>query len=200
MRQHTWLSIFLRESISLFLIIPVLSIAVPLTASTAAPPAATPIRVVDTYGNLPLHFEANQGQTDSQVQFLARSGGSTEAFVTQLNPLGNGLVDSTYLGGSSNEFGLGIAVDGLPTPNAYVTGFAASTDFPTTTGAFQTTFGGGPGDAFMTKITDIVLPPPPTAAKVTGGGSIDVIGGLAPLASSCNARPRQARSAGTYSM
>ena len=37
---------------------------------------------------------------------------------------------STYLGGNGNETGYGIAVDGAG--NAYVTGFTASTNFPTT--------------------------------------------------------------------
>jgi hypothetical protein len=41
--------------------------------------------------------------------------------------------------------------------NAYVTGITQSTNFPTTTGAFQTTYGGGAYDAFVAKITDIVL-------------------------------------------
>ena len=46
-----------------------------------------------------------------------------------------GLVYSTYLGGSSSEAGLGIAVDAaLPSPNAYVTGVTSSTNFPTTIG------------------------------------------------------------------
>src|SRR5206468_3186724 len=36
--------------------------------------------------------------------------------------------------------------------NAYVAGFTSSTDFPTTPGAAQTTFGGGVEDAFVTKL------------------------------------------------
>src|SRR6267378_2499713 len=52
-----------------------------------------------------------------------------------------------------------------------------STNFPTTPGAFQTTKAGG-NDAFVAKITDVVLPPPPTVGKVTGGGTIDVTGGI----------------------
>ena len=50
------------------------------------------------------------------------------------------LVYSTYLGGSSYDEGYGIAVD--TSGNAYVTGITNSSDFPTTAGAFQTTFGG----------------------------------------------------------
>ena len=45
--------------------------------------------------------------------------------------------------------GYGIAVD--TAGNAYVTGYTDSTNFPTTPGAFQTTYGGG-DDAFVTKL------------------------------------------------
>ena len=39
--------------------------------------AASQARVSETYGKLPLYFEANQGQTDPQARFLARGGGQT---------------------------------------------------------------------------------------------------------------------------
>src|ERR1035437_6033922 len=45
-------------------------------------------RIVEAYGKLPLSFEANQGQTDSDVKFLSRGGGyslfltSTEAVLS----------------------------------------------------------------------------------------------------------------------
>jgi beta-propeller repeat-containing protein len=107
------------------------------------------------------------------------SGGGTDAFVTKVNPLGTGLDYSTYLGGSGNDYGSGIALDSLPTPNTYVTGYTNSTNFPTTSGAFQTAFGGGSLDAFVTKISEAVVPPPPTVGKVTGGGTVDVTGGIA---------------------
>jgi hypothetical protein len=58
------------------------------------------------------------------------------AFVTKLNPTGSALVYSTYLGGSDYDQASGIAVD--PWGNAYVTGVTASSNFPTTSGAFQT--------------------------------------------------------------
>ena len=103
-------------------------------------------------------------------------GGSSDAFVTKLTTTGSALVYSTYLGGSGFDEGTGIAVDSLPTPNAYVVGFTSSTNFPTTMGAFQTTFGGGTSDAFVAKITEAALPPPPTVGKVTGGGTVDVPG------------------------
>jgi hypothetical protein len=72
------------------------------------------------------------------------------AFVTKLDPTGSGLVYSTYLGGSANEAGAGIAVDGAG--SVHVTGFTDSTDFPTTADAIQMVLGGGFTDAFVTKL------------------------------------------------
>src|SRR5439155_1398305 len=37
--------------------------------------AATDARVSESYGKLPLHFEANRGQTDKDVRFLSRGAG-----------------------------------------------------------------------------------------------------------------------------
>src|SRR5206468_3298525 len=59
------------------------------------------------------------------------------------------LVYSTYLGGSGEDVGRGIAVDS--SGNAYVTGGTISADFPTTTGALQTGFRGN-RDAFVAKL------------------------------------------------
>jgi hypothetical protein len=70
------------------------------------------------------------------------------AFVAKLNSTGSALVYSTYLGGSDSDSGLGIAVDS--SGSAYVTGFTASTDFPTVD-PLQATYGGGSSDAFVTE-------------------------------------------------
>ena len=76
--------------------------------------------------------------------------GSMDAFVTKLSASGNALAYSTYLGTTGSESGLGIAVDA--SGSAYVAGFTSSASFPTTAGAFDTTFGGS-GDAFVTKLS-----------------------------------------------
>ncbi len=87
--------------------------------------------------------------TSSPIQ-SANAGGTSDAFVTKLSPTGCALIYSTYLGGSSIDQGNAVAVDGAG--NAFVTGFTASSSFPTTN-AFQPTRGGFFGrDAFVTKI------------------------------------------------
>ncbi len=83
-----------------------------------------------------------------------------DAFVSKLNSSGSALVYSTYLGGSGEDSGFAIKIDS--TGAAYVAGETDSSNFPTTAGAFQTTFGGGSagcvntgvtcGDAFVTKV------------------------------------------------
>ncbi len=70
--------------------------------------------------------------------------------MTKFNPTGSGLVYSTYLGGNNLDVGYGIAVDG--SGKAYVTGYTQSTNFPTTSGAYQGAFGGGYHDAFVTEL------------------------------------------------
>ncbi len=80
-------------------------------------------------------------------------GGSFDAFVAKLNPAGSALGYSTYLGGTGQDGGNGIAVDSGG--NAYVTGVTASTDFPVTPGALQTVCNSGcspHGDAFVAKL------------------------------------------------
>jgi Beta-propeller repeat len=99
--------------------------------------------------------------------------GTSDAFVTKLDPLGSMLADSTYLGGSTFLFlesGSGIALDSAGA--AYITGFTDATDFPTTAGAFDTSFSGGEErDAFITKLS--FGPPPSTPqCKVTNDGQI----------------------------
>lgn len=76
---------------------------------------------------------------------------SFDGFITKLNPTGTALVYSTFLGGSMAEQIFSIVVDSAG--SAYVLGdFTASLDFPTTPGAFQTTYGGGAYDTFVTKL------------------------------------------------
>jgi Beta-propeller repeat len=76
------------------------------------------------------------------------SRGGSDAFVSKLNADATALIYSTYLGGSANDFGNGIAVDSAG--NAYVAGTAYSTDLAVTPGAFQT----GSASVTLFKTTD----------------------------------------------
>jgi hypothetical protein len=81
-------------------------------------------------------------------------GGARDAFVAAFNPDGASLLYATYLGGSGDEYGYGIAVDGAG--NAYVTGYTPSHDFPTVD-PLQAAIGddpthGGRGDAFIAEV------------------------------------------------
>jgi uncharacterized repeat protein (TIGR01451 family) len=77
------------------------------------------------------------------------SAGGVDVFVAKLNATGNALLYSTYVGGSGDDFGTGIAVDS--TGAAYVTGYTDSTDFPATAGVIRTV-NTGLHDAFVFKV------------------------------------------------
>jgi uncharacterized repeat protein (TIGR01451 family) len=127
------------------------------------------------------------GYTESQDSYPVTTGafqrnGSFDAFVTKLNPQGSGLVYSTYLGGAGDvDRGWGIKVDAAG--NAYVVGDTKSSDFPTVN-AIQSAYGGGLGDAFVSKLS-------PTGSSLVystflGGNLTDMGRGIA-LDSSANA-------------
>jgi len=75
-----------------------------------------------------------------------------DAFVTKVSPLGSALVYSTYLGGSGEDYGNAITLDG--SGSAYITGETLSSDFHTTPGAYDTTIDGSYSDSFVTKISE----------------------------------------------
>jgi RHS repeat-associated protein len=77
--------------------------------------------------------------------------GGWDVFVAKLNPAGNQLLYSTFLTGTGDDFGHGIAIDS--SLNAYVTGTTSSTDFPVSPGAYDTTFNGGQADFFVFKLS-----------------------------------------------
>src|SRR6266540_3998985 len=99
------------------------------------------------------------GQTDStEASFpvlvgpdLTFNGGSADAFVAKVNAAGTAVVYAGYIGGSGEDRGTGIAVDGAG--NAYVTGDTSSTQatFPVLVGP-DLTFNGGLFDAFVAKV------------------------------------------------
>lgn len=77
-------------------------------------------------------------------------GGGYDAFVSRLNSTLSTLNYSTYLGGGDGDYGHGLAINGAG--DVYVTGYTASSNFPTTTGAYDETFN-GVYDAFVSKLS-----------------------------------------------
>jgi len=88
------------------------------------------------------------GSTDFPQTYGTNPAG-TDAFVTKLNPNGNGVAYSAFLSGSATDSAEGLAVDG--NGNAYVTGWTGSNDFPVSWIAYDKTYN-GLNDAFVTKI------------------------------------------------
>ncbi|MFC2173145.1 SBBP repeat-containing protein [Acidobacteriota bacterium] len=80
--------------------------------------------------------------------FQGSNSGLTDAFVTKVNPAGTGLVFSTYLGGTGDDFAQGVAVD-VSSSDIYVVGRTRSPNFPTFA-AFQGTLRGAE-DGFVSK-------------------------------------------------
>jgi len=128
---------------------------------------------VDAYGNAYITGETASIDFPKTNSPTAGFGGGTDVFVTKLNPLG-AIVYSTYFGGSGNDTGRRIAVD--RDGNAYITGYTASTNFPTVQ-AFQTNYGGGKYDCFLAKLD-------PSGSSLIystylGGSGSEAAGGIA---------------------
>jgi hypothetical protein len=112
--------------------------------------ASTTGIVLDAAGNAYVIGGAGTDFPTTPGAFQTTCGGEVDAFVSKLNAAGSALLYSTCLGGSGDDFASGVAIDS--SGNAYVTGYTYSSDFPTTPGAFQITFGGGLADAFVSKL------------------------------------------------
>lgn len=104
--------------------------------------------VVDSAGNAYIAGSTYSKNFPTVDPLQASLGSIPDAFVAKLNPAGNALVYSTYLGGRDSEAAAGIAVDGEG--NAYVAGSTKSADFPTVD-PFQPRLRGG-SDAFVAKL------------------------------------------------
>jgi len=94
------------------------------------------------------------GQTSSSNlpvlgAFQPALAGQANAFVSKLNPNGNGLLFSTYLGGSGNDGAFKIAYWGT---NAFVTGQTTSPNFPVVNAPQPNLGAAGAVNAFVTKV------------------------------------------------
>jgi len=104
---------------------------------------------VDASGNAYVTGRTSSTNFPTANALQSTLAGEGNAFVAKINATGSALVYSTYLGGTDYDSGNGIALDA--SGNAYVTGAASSTNFPTTADAFQTAIAGSE-NAFISKI------------------------------------------------
>ena len=103
---------------------------------------------VDTSGNAYVTGGTMSTDFPTASPIQPAYGGRGDAFVTKLNAAGNALVYSTYLGGTGDDLGTGVAADA--SGNAYVTGQTLSDDFPTVSPIQPAR--GGDRDVFLTKL------------------------------------------------
>jgi len=104
---------------------------------------------VDSSGNAYVTGQTSSTNFPTVGSLQAANSGNSDAFVAKLNAAGSALVYSTYLGGSSSDWGTGIAGDS--SGNVYITGYTYSTNFPTAS-PLQATKVGFDNDAFVAKL------------------------------------------------
>lgn len=102
---------------------------------------------VDPFGNAYVTGVTASTNFPLKNAIQADNRGGNEAFITKLNPQGSAFVYSTYLGGSGDDRGSGLAVDSAGT--AYVAGATASADFNI---QFPLVAYGGGTDVFVAKV------------------------------------------------
>ncbi len=89
-------------------------------------------------------FGAGYPTTTGAYQInYANSSGGTDIAITKYNNTGTQRIYSTYLGGSLDELPHSMIVNSAD--ELFIYGTTASSDFPTTSSAFQTNFNGGAG-------------------------------------------------------
>lgn len=96
--------------------------------------------------------------------------GVNETVVFRLDPTLSLLLYATYLGGSGADRCGDVCYDPA-TGRITVLGYTASTDYPTTPGAFQTSYGGGAADAVVVQLDPSVAPASQLVYATYLGGS-----------------------------
>lgn len=109
---------------------------------------------VDANGNVYIIGVTTSYDFPTKKPFDGILNGTTDVFISKLSPStggANSLIFSTYLGGTQNDLGSGIALDS--DNNIYITGNTNSPNYPLAY-PYDSTYNGGLfGDAFVTKIS-----------------------------------------------
>ena len=105
---------------------------------------------VDAAGNAYVSGGAGSLNFPTTAGAFDRTSDGSDAFLTKLNPAGSAAVYSTVLGGTDGDGAGGVAADA--SGNAWLTGTTASTNFPVTANAADSSFNGGAVDAFVSEL------------------------------------------------
>lgn len=139
---------------------------------------------VDSAGTI--YVAGSTNSTDFPVVPIGTSAktGAENIFISKINPTPptgtSGLIYSAYVGGSGTDVLAGVAVDAGS--NIYLAGSTTSTDFPTTSNAFQTNLTGFPAvsHGFVTKLgLGLNSIYGPTYSSYLAGNGTDTVTGLA---------------------
>ncbi len=109
--------------------------------------------------------------TTSDAFDQSYNGGDWDIFVTKLNASGSTLDHSTFIGGATVDICKSIAIDN--SGNAYLTGYTTSSNYPTTSGAFDQSYNGNNSDVFVTKLS--LATPDIASVPIAGSyGSVNI--------------------------
>lgn len=127
----------------------------------------------DAEGNLFVVGDTQSSDFPTVLAYDSSYNVGGDVFAAKLNPAGDALEYSTFLGGNSLDGATAVVVDAAG--NAYFVGYTGSTDFPASPGAFDTSFQGW-ADGFLVK-----LDPQGGLVYSTAIGSrdFDLVGGIA---------------------
>src|SRR5262249_45858297 len=104
---------------------------------------------VDSTGNVYVVGRTQSTNFPTQTPYQPANAGNVDVFISKLDPSGSTLLYATYLGGSGEDDGMGIAVDNAN--NIYVAGVTASSNFPLLNPILPS-YRGGIYDGFITKL------------------------------------------------
>ncbi len=115
---------------------------------------ANDIVIDDIVGSVYITGETSSSDFPTAGTFDSSHNGGGDVFVANLDSGLDTLIASTFVGGTDFEAGNAIDLDSLG--NVYVAGSTESSDYPTVTHAFDSSFNGGSGedpqDAFISKL------------------------------------------------
>ncbi|MCX5887156.1 MAG: SBBP repeat-containing protein [Proteobacteria bacterium] len=125
-------------------------------------------------------FPTTSGAYDTSYNGGGEWGG--DVFVSKLNSSLTTLMASTFLGGKDEDDAYGLAIDS--SGNVFVAGYTSSSDFPTTSGVYDTSYNGGDEDVFVSKFNSSLTTL--MASTFIGGSGYEGYGSVLAIDSSGN--------------